>query len=136
MDMDSPVDGIPWIFRMISSPAKCHETAESRLHERAALSSRLHERAALSIVIRRHGIPYGRTLLRLARRREVEILLNDGRHKTIGQFAEEDIADVAPVTCRWKSERAMDRRMLIVDARPRLDPTMFMAVDESSVFRA
>ena len=87
-------------------------------------------------MIRRHDVPYGRTLLRLARRREVEILLNDGRHKTVGQFAEEDIADVAPMPCRWKSKRTMNRRMFIVDPRPCLDPTVFMAVNESRVFRA
>ncbi len=98
--------------------------------------SRLHERATLSIVIRCHGVPYGGTLLRLARRGEIEILLDDGRHEAVGQFAEQDIADVAPMPSRWKAKCAMNRRMFIVDARPCLDPAMFMAMDESSVFRA
>lgn len=126
MGMDSPVDGIPWIFRMISSPAKCHETAESRLHECAVLP----------VVLLRDGLPHGGTLLRLARRREIEFLLNAGRHETVRQFAEQDVADIAPMSRRRKAERPMNFRMRIVQPRPYLDPAMLMAMDESRVFRA
>ena len=98
--------------------------------------SRLHERAILPVVLLRDGVPDDRPLLRLARRREVEILLDAGRHKAVRHFPEENIADVAPMPRRREADRTVYFRMRIIQPRPCLDPAMFMAMNESSVFRA
>ncbi len=112
---------------MISSlPTKCHEIAESRLHERAVLP----------VVILRDGVPYSGTLFRLTRRREIEFLLHAGRHETVWQFAEQDVADIAPMSRRRKAKRPMNFCMRIVQPRPYLDPAVLMAIDESRMFRA